>query len=183
LTERRLSMKITTLLAICLFTAGCATYPTSASAGGTSFVGYAKVVNVEEVYRQVQTRTTHQDCHYENTGSTYHRGDHNASNEIIGAIIGGVIGNQIGNHDAGATAVGAILGGVIAGNTEGGHNHNGGQRRVCTNHYHTDSAPSHQISHYRVTLSYAGETFTIRQNWKPPFNHQKIVVTVSIQRH
>jgi uncharacterized protein YcfJ len=178
--------KLTTLLALAVFSVGCATYPTIAQAGGTSFVGYAKVVNVEEVYRNVQTRTRHTDCHtdYHNS-STYHNGDHNASNEILGAIIGGVIGNQIGNHDAGATAVGAILGGVVAGNMESGHTHNTGivPQEHCTSHYHTNSAPSHQISHYRVTLSYAGETFTIRQNWKPPFNHQKIVVTVSIQRH
>ena len=142
--------KLTTLLALAVFSVGCATYPTIAQAGGTSFVGYAKVVNVEEVYRQVQTRTTHQDCHYDNT-STYHSGDHNASNEIIGAIIGGVIGNQIGNHDVGATVGGAILGGVIAGNAESGHNHNG-RVQHCTNHYHSE--PSHQISHYRVTLEY-----------------------------
>ena len=98
-------MKITTLLAIAVFTAGCATYPTSVSAGGTSFVAYAKVVHVEEIRRNVQTR--HQDCYFENTGSTYHSDDHNIGNELLGAVIGGVIGNKLGKKNAGATIGGA----------------------------------------------------------------------------
>ena len=171
-------MKVTTLLALAFFTAGCATYSTSVSAGGTSFIGYAKVVNVEEVYRNVRT-SRHQDCYYDNT-NTYHRGDHNIGNELLGAIIGGVIGNQLGNHNVGATVGGAVLGGVVANSMEGGHNHNG-QTRRCTNHYHSE--PSNQISHYRVTYEYGGETFTIRQSYKPNFNHQKIVVTITIKRH
>ena len=168
-------MKITTLLAIAVFTAGCATYPTSVSAGGTSFVAYAKVVHVEEIRRNVQTR--HQDCYFENTGSTYHSDDHNIGNELLGAIIGGVIGNQIGNHDAGATVAGAVIGGVIANNVESGHGHSSNQKHCTTTYRH-----KRELAHYRVTYEFAGQTFVLIQRNKPPFNHQKIAVSIQLTR-
>lgn len=184
--------KMTLFLALAVITAGCATYPTTVSAdhgaGGNIRVGggngtvvytdFAKIHTVEEVYRTRRV-PKHTECHYDHSNS-YHRGDHNIQNELLGAIIGGVIGNQIGNHDTAATVGGAIVGGVIANNMENGHTHSTHGHRNCTTSY--ESTPTRQLSHYRVTYEYAGKTFVLNQRNKPPFNHQKIAITIQLTR-
>ena len=172
------------LLALALFTAGCATYPTHVSAGhgqmgpgngSVTFSAFAKIHSVEEIYRNVRT-ANHTKCHYDHN-TNYHSGDHNIGNELLGAIIGGVIGNQIGNHDAGATVAGAVIGGVIANNVESGHGHSSNQKHCTTTYRH-----KRELAHYRVTYEFAGQTFVLIQRNKPPFNHQKIAVSIQLTR-
>ncbi len=192
-TGRRLSMKLTTILALAVMTSACATYPTTVSAdhggfdrgglqrgganGMVTYTDFAKIHSVEEVYRTVRT-PRHTDCHYDHS-TNYHNSDHNIANELMGAIIGGVIGNQIGNHDAGATVAGAVVGGVIANNMEDGHAHSSNQRHCNTTYHETTTR---ELSHYRVTYEYGGKTFVLRQRNKPPFNHQKVAITIQLTR-
>lgn len=101
------------------------------------FTEYAKVINVEPVFRDVQIREPRQECWtehedrvvgYERTTRYQHPQANsqrrNTGNAIIGGLIGGVIGNQLGrghsrHSRAGATVAGAIIGGAIGNEARG----------------------------------------------------------------
>ncbi len=101
------------------------------------FTEYARVIDVQPVYKQRRTRQPQQECWieneqrivgYENTrrhrDSRYRQSNSNRSSEsaIVGGLIGGVIGNQLGRNSSrrgrtGATVAGAIIGSSIANNS------------------------------------------------------------------
>lgn len=103
------------------------------------FTEYAKVVNVQPVYKEVRLREPRQECWtaqqnhivgYETNGRNEHYEtprnytDRSSGNTLVGSVIGGVIGNQLGrghsrNSRAGATIAGAIIGGAIGNETRG----------------------------------------------------------------
>ncbi|MFK7890578.1 MAG: glycine zipper 2TM domain-containing protein [Granulosicoccus sp.] len=98
------------------------------------FTEYAKVVDVQPVYREVRLREPREECwteqqreligyeqayrHQPYQGQN-HRERHTSNGVLAGSIIGGVIGNQLGRgHSSssrtGATIAGALIGGTIA---------------------------------------------------------------------
>ena len=103
------------------------------------FTEYAKVVDVQPVYKEVRLREPRQECwteqqdhivgyetssrneHYETTRNQANRSSGNA---LVGSVFGGVIGNQLGrghsrSSRAGATVAGAIIGGAIGNEAHG----------------------------------------------------------------
>ncbi len=102
-------------------------------ASSQRFTEYAKVINVQPIYRQVTLREPTQQCWTEqeqiivgyqqdNRYSNQRQNSTSAGNAIVGGLIGGVIGNQIGRGTnrgsrTGATVVGAIIGSAIGNET------------------------------------------------------------------
>ena len=83
-----------------------------------SYVDYATVISVEEVYKQYRTEEPYQECYIKET--IQNQGDGSATNEIMGAILGGAIGNQFGEGDGkeALTLAGIFLGASIANDAE-----------------------------------------------------------------
>lgn len=98
------------------------------------FTEYAKVVDVQPVYREVRLREPREECWTEQQREIIgyeqayrqepwqgqnHRESRTTNGALVGGIIGGVIGNQLGrghssSSRAGATIAGALIGGTIA---------------------------------------------------------------------
>lgn len=137
---------------------------TAASFAG-SWSDTAKVISVEEKYRDHTIRTPYQDCYiqeyYERQGD-----DGSATNELFGGIIGGAIGNQFGKgsgKDA-LTVAGALLGASIANDNERGSD-TLKTKEVCKTKYHTETQS--RLSHYQVKYEYEGRTFTYKSKRRP----------------
>ena len=83
-----------------------------------SYVDYATVISVEEVYKQYRTEEPYQECYIKET--LQNQGDGSATNEIMGAILGGAIGNQFGEGEGKdvMTLAGIVLGASMANDAE-----------------------------------------------------------------
>lgn len=88
-----------------------------ASPHGHGSLDWAKVTQVEAVYRDVERREPDEHCWYEqNNYSDFDYTDKSYTSTIMGGIIGGAIGNAVGHKKKNkriGTAVGAILGASI----------------------------------------------------------------------
>lgn len=89
---------------------------------------YARVINVQPVYRRVRVQKPHRECwteyqqhntHYEgqryNSSNSYDRGSRSSrgsASPLLGTIVGGVIGSQVGRYTNGSSG---SIGGAIAG--------------------------------------------------------------------
>lgn len=132
----RKSLISATLLGIAMGMSSVAT-ATDRRVATERFTEYAKVVDVQPVYKEVRLREPGQECWteqqehiigYETTSRREHYNtNHNqtnrpSTNALVGSVIGGVIGNQLGRGHSrssrtGATVAGAIIGGAIGSET------------------------------------------------------------------
>jgi uncharacterized protein YcfJ len=126
---------------------------------------YARVVGADPIYRTVRYSVPVEQCR-EETVARYDEGARSATVPIVGAIIGGAIGNAVGHHKRNkqvGTAVGAILGGTIGADVarRSRVRYGGGgymTREVCS--VVEEERLEEQLTGYRVTYRYAGETYT-----------------------
>lgn len=175
------------------------------------FTEYARVLDVQPVYREIRSREPQQQCWteqerhivgYETASQPYNRRHNRNStgNAIVGGLIGGVIGNQLGRGHSnrsrtGATVAGAIIGSAIGNESNQRSTRNGRYRRS----EHVRSTPIYetrdvqrckqivaartesQLQHYNVTYQYKGRKF-VTQLPRDPGKRLELQVSVSPAR-
>jgi uncharacterized protein YcfJ len=142
---------------------------------------YAKVVDVEPVYRYVTVRIPEEECWTEVRYETVQRPRRRQSGSVVptiaGGVIGGVVGRQFGSgngRDA-MTVLGTLIGASI-GHEAGHRGHHDyddyGHTRVrshpierCETHYSTRE--ERELDGYRVTYRFAGREYTTRTQEHP----------------
>ena len=144
-----------------------------------SFVDSATVTSVEKVYKNYRVDEPYQECYIQET--VQNNGDGSATNELFGAAIGGAIGNKLGKGDGkdALTLFGALMGASIANDAEKLANTNGKKvisQEVCENK--TRQVIEKRLSHYLVTVDYAGRDVSFKSNRRPSKDVIKIEVTV-----
>ena len=143
-----------------------------------SYVDYATVISVEEVYKQYRTEEPYQECYIKET--IQNQGDGSATNEIMGAILGGAIGNQFGEGDGkeALTLAGIFLGASIANDAEKANST--GQvvvsQEVCESKVKTSFV--NRLSHYLVYVDYEGRDLAFTSKKRPSEDIIKVKVTV-----
>ncbi|MBX2809318.1 MAG: glycine zipper 2TM domain-containing protein, partial [Cellvibrionaceae bacterium] len=144
----------------------------------TEHIHFAKVLDVQPVYRTVSYSEPHTQCHYEKR-VVRSRGSNTPI--ILGTLIGGAIGNELGAKEINkkvGTVAGAILGGSIAQDISH-NNHRGRQvktEKVCsTNH---QVRYKDEISGYKVTYKYRGERLQTLMDHRPG---ERIKLAVSVR--
>lgn len=130
---------LSALLGIALAAVASSSYAAKRYVATERFTEFAKVVDVQPVYREVQLREPREECWTEQQQhiigyETNHRHEHyqagnhrkrtSSGSALVGGLIGGVIGNQLGRgHSSstrtGATVAGALIGGTIANEASG----------------------------------------------------------------
>ena len=143
-----------------------------------SYVDYATVISVEEVYKQYRTEEPYQECYIKET--IQNQGDGSATNEIMGAILGGAIGNQFGEGDGkeAMTLAGIFLGASIANDAEKANST--GQvvvsQEVCETKVKTSFV--NRLNHYLVHVDYEGHDLAFTSKKRPSEDIIKVKVTV-----
>ena len=143
-----------------------------------SYVDYATVISVEEVYKQYRTEEPYQECYIKET--IQNQGDGSATNEIMGAILGGAIGNQFGEGDGkeAMTLAGIFLGASIANDAEKANST--GQvvvsQEVCETKVKTSFV--NRLNHYLVHVDYEGRDLIFTSKKRPSEDIIKVKVTV-----
>jgi uncharacterized protein YcfJ len=169
-------MKSKTL--VVLVTAAALALPSLAAAGEGRY-RYAKVVDVEPLYRYETVQIPRRECwtrteYRESVRHRDRRGDGTALPTIAGGVIGGVIGRQFGSGDGrdAMTVVGTLVGAAIG--------HSSAHRRYEDHRYvETRSVPVERcetwydneerrtVEAYRVTYRYAGRLYHTRMRQHP----------------
>ena len=144
-----------------------------------SFVDSATVTSVEKVYKNYRVDEPYQECYIQET--VQNNGDGSATNELFGAAIGGAIGNKLGKGDGkdALTLFGALMGASIANDAEKQANSTGKKiirQEVCETK--TRQVIEKRLSHYLVTVDYAGRDVSFKTNRRPANDVIKIEVTV-----
>ena len=143
-----------------------------------SYVDYATVISVEEVYKQYRTEEPYQECYIKET--LQNAGDGSATNEIMGAILGGAIGNQFGEGEGKdvMTLAGIVLGASMANDAEKANST--GQvvvsQEVCETKVKTSFV--NRLSHYLVHVDYEGRDLAFTSKKRPSEDIIKVKVTV-----
>ena len=143
-----------------------------------SFVDSATVTSVEKVYKNYRVDEPYQECYIQETVQS---GDGSATNELFGAAIGGAIGNKLGKGDGkdAMTLFGALMGASIANDAEKKANTTGKKvisQEVCETKVR--QVIEKRLSHYMVTVDYAGRDVSFKSNRRPSKDVIKIEVTV-----
>ena len=144
-----------------------------------SFVDSATVTSIEKVYKNYRVVEPYQECYIQET--VQNNGDGSATNELFGAVLGGAIGNKLGKGDGNdaMTLFGALMGASIANDAEKKANTNGQKiirQEVCETK--TRQVIEKRLSHYLVTVDYAGRDVSFKSNRRPSKDVIKIEVTV-----
>ena len=140
-----------------------------------SWTDTAKVVSIEDIYRDHTIKKPYQDCYvkeYIQRGN----GDGSITNELFGGLIGGAIGNQFGsgNGKKAMTVAGALLGGSIANDHEKS-NYRTIKGQVCETKYTIST--KRRLSHYLVNYEYNDKQYSYTTGNRPD---ETIRVRVSI---
>jgi uncharacterized protein YcfJ len=162
-----------------LMAAVAATAVPSLALAGPGGYQYAKVVDVEPIYRHVRVQVPERECwteiEYETVPRRYQRSRSSAVPTIAGGVIGGVVGRQFGKGDGrdAMTVLGTLIGAAVG--------HQAGQQRYaddyryesvrerpverCQTHYRTEER--RDLDGYLVTYRYAGREYTTRTTEHP----------------
>ena len=143
-----------------------------------SFVDSATITSVEKVYKNYRVDEPYQECYIQETVQS---GDGSATNELFGAVLGGAIGNQLGKGDGkdAMTLFGALMGASIANDAEKKASTTGKKvisQEVCETKVR--QVIEKRLSHYLVTVDYAGRDVSFKTNRRPSKDVIKIEVTV-----
>jgi uncharacterized protein YcfJ len=179
---------------VVLMTAAALALPSLASAGDGRY-RYAKVVDVQPLYRYETVQIPQRECwtRTEYRETTYRRSRSNGGSAlptIAGGVIGGVIGRQFGSGDGrdAMTVVGTLVGAAIG--------HSSAQRRFddrryddgryvdyhrapverCETWYETEERRT--VEAYRVTYRYAGRLYHTRTA-QPPGKRIRVHVDIT----
>jgi len=136
--------------------------------GAQKHTDYAKVTDVDPIYKTVSHRVPERSCWTEtvyepvSSSSSY-------TPTILGTLIGGAIGNEVGhsnkNKKVGAVA-GALLGASIAGNYSNSSNKSVARdTEVCETQHRTEY--EERLVGYNVQYRYQGRTYHSRMDRRP----------------
>ncbi|MEQ8859341.1 MAG: glycine zipper 2TM domain-containing protein [Pseudomonadales bacterium] len=134
---------------------------------------YAQVVSSNPIYETVSYSVPVEQCRQERVAYYDDRGRASATGPILGAIIGGALGNAVGhkkrNKQVG-TVVGAVLGGSIGADVARRNRQYAQGTRYTTEEVCSvvhEERLEEQLTGYRVTYRYAGETYYTTMNRDP----------------
>jgi uncharacterized protein YcfJ len=133
---------------------------------------YAKVIDVQPIYRAVEVSRPVRECWEEPVYHTSSHGHKSASGMLAGGLIGGIIGHQIGKGRGNkvATAVGTLIGAQIGHEAVNGHVE---QHRETIAGYEERCQTRHQVSYeevvdgYDVTYKYRGRSYHVEMPYDP----------------
>ena len=158
---------LATVLGLVAAPAGADPYPS-----GRVYYDYARVLDVQPIYRTVRIPREERECWDERVAVRERHGGDSYTPMIVGGIIGGVVGSHIGKgrgRDA-ATVAGTILGASIgrdiARSSAEAHEdvyYTTETRCRVRKVYHEEE----RIDGYRVTYRYRGHTFVTRMPHEP----------------
>lgn len=131
---------------------------------------YARVVEVQPIYREVKVSTPLRECWDE---PVYHTRQQpkSAGGMLAGGLIGGIVGHQLGrgNGNRVATAMGALVGAHIGHQAVNGHR----QPERTLEGYQEHCKTRHQFSYeqvldsYDVTYEYRGREYQLVMPYDP----------------
>lgn len=129
---------------------------------------YAKVVDVDPIYKTVSHRVPERSCWTETVYEPVHKSGSYTS-AILGTLIGGAIGNEVGhsnkNKKVGAVA-GALLGASIARDYKGSNTQTVARdNEVCETRHRTEY--EERLVGYNVAYRYQGRRYTTRMDRRP----------------
>jgi len=133
---------------------------------------YAKVLDVEPVYRQVQVTDPVRECWNEPAYQRQQGYPKSAGGMLVGGLLGGVIGHQLGKGGGNriATAVGTIIGAQIGHQAVNGDDSNDHQRVIDYQQHcqlnHTTSY-AEVIDGYHVIYRFRGQRHQIEMPYDP----------------
>jgi len=136
---------------------------------------YARVTNVQPIYREVEVSRPVRECWQDTEYYTVDRPvPGSGASTLVGAIVGGVIGHQFGSgrgNDA-ATVAGSIIGAAVG--------NDAAKRRYGASHSTTEysrpvqrcetrmtSRREERIDGYRVVYKYHGQKYETRMPYDP----------------
>jgi uncharacterized protein YcfJ len=131
---------------------------------------YAKVVEVQPIYREVRVSTPVRECWDE---PVYHtrQAPKSAGGMLAGGLIGGIVGHQIGRGDGNrvATAVGALVGAHIGHQAVNGHMQPQQTLEGYEEHCKTRERVSYEevVDGYDVTYKYRGREYNLVMPYDP----------------
>lgn len=136
-------------------------------------VRYARVIDVQPVYRYVEVPVPVRECREVMAYSQpYHGGPHaGGGRALLGGIIGGVVGNRFGGgHGREAmTAVGALIGASIGHDADhraqAAYPRHASPVTECTTH--TEYRQEHRLDYYRVRYEFDGRQYTTQTRTDP----------------
>ena len=133
---------------------------------------FARVINVQPIYREVQVSRPIRECWEEPVYHTRRQQRGSAGGLLAGGLIGGIIGHQFGRGRANkvATAVGTIVGAKIG--YDVGDRHSGHDTQAVAGyeeHCKTRQQVSYEevIDGYDVTYRYRGSSYQIEMPYDP----------------
>ena len=133
---------------------------------------FARVIDVQPLYREIRVRQPVRECWDEPVYHTEHGGHKSAGGMLAGGLIGGIIGHQIGKGRGNkvATAVGTLIGAQIGHDAVNGHVKPPRQTVVG---YEERCTTRHQVSYeqvvdaYDVTYKYRGRIYHVEMPYDP----------------
>ena len=193
-------------LSIAVGTVLCASVPLQAGGGyehsnksdrqKSRYQEYARVINVEPLYRSVRVEEPRQQCweervpvndrHYQSNSG---RSGRSYTPDILGAVVGAAVGRKFGSgrgQDA-ATVAGAVLGGSIGRDVRRRRDgYNRGHGDYDTTRYEfvercetvSDYRTEERVDGYRVEYEYDGRRYWTQTDYDPG---NQIAVNVSVR--
>jgi uncharacterized protein YcfJ len=133
---------------------------------------YARVTNVQPIYREVEVSRPVRECWEEPVYHTRSRQQYSAGGMLVGGLLGGIIGHQFGKGRTSkvATVVGTIVGAQIGHNVANGHSEHDTQTVAG---YEENCKTRHEVSYeevidgYDVTYKYRGSSYQIEMPYDP----------------
>jgi uncharacterized protein YcfJ len=133
---------------------------------------YARVTNVQPIYREVEVSRPVRECWQEPVYHTRSRPRRSAGGMLVGGLLGGFIGHQFGKGRTNkvATVVGTIVGAQIGHNAVNGHSgHDSREVARYEEHCKTRHEVGYEevIDGYDVTYRYRGSSYQIEMPYDP----------------
>lgn len=149
-------------------------------------VGYAKVIDVTPVYKEVRHSTPVKECWQEPVTRSKRVRSHSgntAGATLAGGIIGGIIGHQFGKGrgNKAATAVGTIIGAQVGHDSaRGSHADSYTQYTAYEDFCEVKNHVTYEevLDSYQVTYRYHGQEYSTSMPYKPG---KKLKVRVSVE--
>jgi len=163
----RITIAVTLLAVVGAAGAGDRAHRSYEHADGEQLFDYARVVDVQPRYRQIEVSQPVRECWDEPVYRTHK----SAGGMLAGGLIGGIVGHQLGKGSGRrmATAVGTLIGASIGHEAVNGHR--GGEEEIagyeehCKTHYRTSY--EEVVDFYDVTYKYRGKTYHAEMPYDP----------------
>lgn len=155
---------------------------------GNSFTDYARVTDVQPIYRTVEVSHPQRECWDEEVyrRPTSSHEDKTALGMIVGGALGGALGHNLDHSDT-AKLAGAVIGSAIGydatRNSRERYRNDYGRRdyeRRC--HTVREYQSERRLDGYRVTYKYRGNQYTTRMD-RNPGDRVKVQVRVTPVRY